>query len=67
MGEQAHLNFTPTAAGLKPFRKELEKATTTRNMLQIPYDKPLPEDLIRKIARQCVRSLGERQDDNFWS
>ena len=63
---KAHLNFAPTAAGLEPFRKELEKHKTTKGTLQIPYNKSLPEDLVRKIAVYCRRSVRERQDDAFW-
>jgi len=63
---KAHLNFTPTAAGLEPFSKELEAHKTTKGMLQVPYGKPLPEALIRKIAEQRVRAVREREDDAFW-
>jgi len=61
---KAHCNFASTAAALKPFRKELQKHKTTKNFLQIPYDKPLPEDLIRKIAEYRLRNMGE--NDAFW-
>ena len=63
---KAHLDFAPTPAGLAPFRKELEKHKTTKNYLQIPYDKSLPESLIRKIAERCVQDVREREDDAFW-
>jgi uncharacterized protein YdhG (YjbR/CyaY superfamily) len=63
---KAHLNFTPMAAGLEPFRQELAKHKTTKGVLQIPYDKPLPEDLIRKIAECRVRDVRQRKDDAFW-
>ena len=63
---KAHLNFTPMAAGLEPFRKELEKHKTTKGVLQIPYDTPLPEDLIRRIAESRVRDVRRRKDDAFW-
>ena len=63
---KAHLNFTPTVAGLEPFGKELEAHKTTKGMLQVPYDQPLPEDLIRKIAEHRVRALHAREDDAFW-
>ena len=63
---KAHLNFTPMAAGLEPFRKELEKHETTKGMLQIPYDKPLPEGLIRRIAEHRLRDVRRRKDDAFW-
>jgi uncharacterized protein YdhG (YjbR/CyaY superfamily) len=63
---KAHLNFAPMAAGLEPFRKELKKHKTTKNYLQIPYNKPLPEDLIRKIAEHRLRDVHARDDDAFW-
>jgi len=63
---KAHLNFAPTAAALQSFRKELEKHKTTKGLVRIPYNEPLPEDLIRKIAEYCVRQVGERKDDAFW-
>jgi uncharacterized protein YdhG (YjbR/CyaY superfamily) len=63
---KAHLDFAPTEAALKVFREDLEKHKTTKNFLQIPYSKPLPEDLIRKIAAYRVRDVRERTDDGFW-
>jgi uncharacterized protein YdhG (YjbR/CyaY superfamily) len=63
---KAHLNFTPTPAGLEPFRKELEKHQTTKGFLQIPYNKPLPEPLIRKIALRRLCDVRKRKDDSFW-
>ena len=63
---KAHLNFTPTAAGLEPFSKELEAHKTTKGMLQLRYDEPLPEALIRKMAEHRVRTVREREDDAFW-
>ena len=61
---KAHCNFAPTPAALKAFRKELEEHKTTKNFLQIPYDEPVPEDLVRKIAEYRLRHMGER--DTFW-
>ena len=63
---KAHLSFAPMAAGLDRFRKELEKHQTTANYLQVPYDKPLPEDLIRRIAKARVRDVRARKGDSFW-
>ena len=61
---KAHCNFAPTPAALEHFRKELKKHKTTKNYLQIPYNKSLPEDLIRKIAKYRLRNMGE--SDAFW-
>jgi uncharacterized protein YdhG (YjbR/CyaY superfamily) len=63
---KAHLNFAPTAAALERFRQELEKHKTTKETFQIPYNQPLPEGLIRKIAQYRVREVRERKDDSFW-
>jgi uncharacterized protein YdhG (YjbR/CyaY superfamily) len=63
---KTHLNFAPMEAGLEPFRSELKKHKTTKGTLQIPYNKPLPEDLVRKIAERRVRDVRQRKDDAFW-
>jgi uncharacterized protein YdhG (YjbR/CyaY superfamily) len=63
---KAHLSFAPTAAGLAPFRKEMEKHKTTKNFLLIPYSEPIPERLVRKIAEYRLRIVSEREDDSFW-
>ena len=63
---KAHCSFAPTAAAMKAFRQELENHKTTQGTLQIPYNKPLPEDLVRKIAEYCLRTVRERDDESFW-
>jgi len=63
---KAHCNFAPMSAGLEAFRKELERHKTTKNFLQIPYDEPVPEELVRKIAEYCLKTVSEREDDAFW-
>ena len=63
---RAHCNFAPSAAALQAFRRELESHSTTKNFLQIPYDEPLPEDLIRRIAEYRLHEVRERRDDAFW-
>jgi uncharacterized protein YdhG (YjbR/CyaY superfamily) len=63
---KTHCNFAPTAAALERFRKKLEKHKTTKHYLQIPYNKPLPEELVRKMAEYCLRDVREREDDAFW-
>ncbi len=63
---KAHLSFAPMASALEAFRKELAGHSTTANFLKIPYDQPVPEDLVRKIAEYCVRVVGEREDAGFW-
>jgi uncharacterized protein YdhG (YjbR/CyaY superfamily) len=63
---KAHLSFAPMAAAMQAFRKELKAYETTRNFLKIPYDEPVPEALVRKLARHCLKVVNERDDDAFW-
>ena len=63
---KAHCNLAPSSAAMKAFREELKGYRTTKNFLQIGYDEPLPEDLIRRIAEYCVRSVQARTDRSFW-
>lgn len=65
-GHKAHLSFAPMAAAMQAFRKELGKHETTKNFLKIPYDEPVPEALVRKIARYCLQNVNKRKDDAFW-
>ncbi|NDK38553.1 DUF1801 domain-containing protein [Pseudoxanthomonas gei] len=63
---KAHASFAPMAAAMEAFKEELESCQTTKNMLKIRYDEPLPEDLIRRMAEYCVQAVREREDDGFW-
>jgi uncharacterized protein YdhG (YjbR/CyaY superfamily) len=63
---KAHLNFAATPEALQAFRKELAKHKTTRNMLQIPYDEPLPASLVRRIARYRLAQVRASSDEGFW-
>lgn len=63
---KAHLSFAPMAAALEAFRTELAGHSTTANFLKIPYDQPIPEDLVRRIAEYCVRTVSAREGAGFW-
>ncbi len=64
---KAHLGFTALQDGFEPFRKELADYETTKmGILKIRYVDPLPEDLIRKIAKYRLKIVSERDDDSFW-
>ncbi len=59
-----HINFAPTPAAMEPFRDELANHKTGKGTLQISYDKPIPEALIRKIAQFRVKDV--RENDARW-
>ena len=63
---KAHLNFAPSQATLDAFRAELKSQRTTNNFLQLRYDEPLPEALIRRLAEHQLKAVGARDDDAFW-
>ena len=63
---KAHVSLAPSRAALDAFRKELRKHDTTRYLLRIPYTDPVPDALVRKIARHRVRELRIRKDTAFW-
>lgn len=63
---KAHANFAPGPETLEAFRGELAGHPTTRNFLQLPYDRPLPEALLQRIAAYRVQAVRERGDDGFW-
>ncbi|MES2306487.1 MAG: DUF1801 domain-containing protein [Gemmatimonadota bacterium] len=63
---KAHVSLAPSAKALKAFAKELEKYQTTDNFLKLPYDEPVPEKLVRKLAEFQVKALRARKDENFW-
>lgn len=61
---KSHLNFMPTGSSLDPFRADLESYKTGKDTIQFPYDKPLPRQLITKIAAHRRRDVLE--NDAKW-
>lgn len=61
---RSHINFMPTGPALEPFREELRSYRTGKDTVQLPYDKPLPKDLIRRIAAYRVKDV--KENDARW-
>jgi len=61
---KSHLNFMPTHSALEQFKDELADYKTGKDTIQFPYDKPLPAQLIRKIAEFRVKDV--RENDALW-
>lgn len=61
---KSHLNFTPTGPALEPFKEDLAGFELGKDSIKLPYDKPLPEALIRKIAAYRARDV--RENDARW-
>ena len=52
-----HISLYPTPAAIKAFAKELRDYRTSSSTIQFPFDKPLPADLIRRIADYRVSAV----------
>ena len=57
---KTHLTFVPTGPALKPFESELKGYHVNKDSIQLPYDQPLPEDLIKRIAEYRVMEVVEK-------
>ena len=56
---KTHLNFMPTGPALEPFEAKLAGLKRGKDTIQLPYDEPLPEALIREIAEHRAREVRE--------
>ena len=64
---KAHLGFTPSEGTMDVFRGELgDYDATKRGILKVPYAKPLPEDLIRRMAEHQRDAVSRRESTSFW-
>lgn len=59
-----HINFMPTGQSIKPFMEELQEYKLGQDTIQLPYDKPLQVDLLRRIAEHRVADV--RENDALW-
>ena len=59
-----HIGFFITPAVKRAFAKELEGYQTASSSVQLPFDKPLPKALVRKITK--FRAKEERSKDAKW-
>ncbi|MBE0601627.1 MAG: DUF1801 domain-containing protein, partial [Firmicutes bacterium] len=52
--QKAHLGFYPGPEAIVHFQDRLKDYHTSKGAIQMPYDKPLPKDLIAEIVRYCA-------------
>ena len=53
-----HLGLYPGGEATTVFAEELKDFDVSKGTIRLPYDRDLPEELIRKIARWCYDSAG---------
>ena len=58
-----HIGFYPTSAPIRHFEKELKKYVTSKGAIQFPFDKPLPEKLIRMIITFRKKQIKNKTSD----
>jgi len=56
---RSHMTFMPTRSTIDHFKNELANYKTGRDTIQLPYDRPLPKALIRKIATHRLKEVTE--------
>ena len=49
-----HVGLYPGDEATEAFAEELKQYDTSKGTIRLSYDKPLPEDLIGRIARWCL-------------
>lgn len=50
---KSHLGIYPGEEAILAFADELSEYSVSKGTIRVPYDKPLPTELIEKIARWC--------------
>jgi len=53
-----HIGLYPGPEAVKIFADRLKEYKTSKGAIQLPYDKPLPLELIGEIAKWCEREYG---------
>ncbi len=55
-GFKKHIGLYPGPEAVETFAERLKGYKTSKGTIQLPYDKPLPLDLIGDIARWCYET-----------
>jgi uncharacterized protein YdhG (YjbR/CyaY superfamily) len=56
---KTHINFMPTRTTLEAVMDEVGDFDTGRDTIKLPYDRPLPREMIKKVAEHRVREVEE--------
>lgn len=59
-GFKGHIGFYPMASGIEHFKEELARYKSAKGSVQLPVDRPLPADLIRRIVEFRVAEVSAR-------
>ena len=53
-----HIGLYPGAEAVQAFKDQLSSYKTHKGTIQLPYDQPLPFELIQTIAKWCLHHYG---------
>ena len=57
---KSHLGIYPGEEAIVAFADELSEYSVSKGTIRVPYDKPLPAELIEKIARWCYEKYSSQ-------
>jgi uncharacterized protein YdhG (YjbR/CyaY superfamily) len=60
-----HIGFYPTPSGIDAYRNELSEYKQTKGSIHFPINKPLPNELIRKIVKYRVAENKKQAEDKL--
>ena len=61
---QKHIGLYPGPEAVEAFSHQLQGFKTSKGTIQLPYDKPMPLELIGEIAQWCRNAFGGSTDLN---
>lgn len=64
-GYDRHIGFYPGSSGIAAFMTEISGYKNAKGSVQFPLDKPLPEDLIRRIVRYRIAENTAREAERI--
>jgi uncharacterized protein YdhG (YjbR/CyaY superfamily) len=53
---KSHIGLYPGAAAIIEFKNKLKDYKTSKGAIQLPYDKPIPTDLIKQIVNFNIKN-----------
>jgi hypothetical protein len=56
-----HVGFYPGPAAIEAFAEELESFGTSKGAIQLPHNRDLPVDLVRRIVRWRLEQISEKR------
>ncbi|HEU0051640.1 MAG TPA: DUF1801 domain-containing protein [Longimicrobium sp.] len=58
-----HIGFYPAPAAIEAFEEELKRYKTSKGAIQLPFDEPLPRDLITRIVElRVAENRGKKEE-----